>query len=323
MPPEVTVSDEDVVDPKAAATPTGPTISVVDEADHAAGPSPEDAVAAANQRAEQFQRERDAERQRAATAEQQAAQARQSQQQDQVAVLASAVEAANAEAIAARGKLRQAKEMGDFDAEAQAYDDMASARARHDRASVELEMAKQRAPQRHASQTQPANNGGITPATQAWINAHPKFHEPATRDAMLAVHGQLLADGVTAESRAYFRALDTEYARLTASGDDTTMDNRGNGRATPASSSAAPPSRGSTGGTGSEVRTLMGPVRVTERNGQVNITIPPHLRADFDEGAKLCGMTTGAYAYEQVQIARERMNGGNGGLITEEGRSFR
>jgi hypothetical protein len=168
----------------------------------------------------------------------------------------------------------------------------------------------------------------VSEASQRWISSKPEFNRH--RDALILRHQELLNDGIQPDSRAYFRELDSEYDRLT--GGANHRDNNNNGDRSVAGSSngqrqfdGAPPSRGGNGGgsQGGTVNTLLGPVTVRTVNGQTFLTIPDHLRADFAEGAKVVGMSLPEYTMEQVNIARERQSGGTGGLIMEEGRTYR
>lgn len=296
-----------------------PAIELVDEPQHS-GPTPEEALAKSReavQRSEQAARDA---QQREQHAQAELQRVRASQQQDQAAVLASVVEASTAERDRHASAWQQAMEAGDFALAARHNSDLAMATARLDRATADLAVSKASAQRQQqqpgGQQQQPA----VSNRSQDWINSHPEFNRH--RDALIKKHHELVNDGVQSDSPRYFRELDSEYDRLTGKGGDRaggdTMSNsdRGFGGATP--------SRG--GGAGSNantVQTLLGPVGVRTSNGQTLLQIPPHLRELFNAGAKDCGMSVSDYAYEQVQIARERQAGGTGSLIESEGRTYK
>lgn len=284
------------------------------------GPTPEQALAASQEAIQRAERDRDAAIRQARANEVELRQARQTQQQDQMAVLASAVEASTAERDQCQREWQAAMEAGDWAKAAEVNTKLAAAETRRQGAARELEIAKVAGPTRQVQQDQPANTGGYSQATRQWIDAHPEFSRSnAVKQALIAKHAELMDDGIQADSRAYFRALDEEYARLTSGG------NRQENHMQREQFGGAPPSRGNggNGGGGSTVQTLLGPVKVSQRNGQTLIEIPTHLRSDFDEGAKIARISTAEYALEQVKIARERASGETGGLITAEGATYR
>ena len=88
----------------------------------------------------------------------------------------------------------------------------------------------------------------------------------------------------------------------------------------------APPTRGtpSSGAGGNTVQTALGPVTVIRgAGGKVSVKVPDHLRSDFEEGARICGMSLGDYIYDQFQCAQIAARGGDNGLRSAEGREGR
>ena len=293
-----------------------PAVALVEDAGNA-GPTPEEALAQSAERIKALETEAANARRAAETHRTEAQQARASQQQDQAAVLGAAVEAANADVERFQAEYQAALESGDFAKTAQINTKLNGAINRQQRAQGDLEMLKA-GNGRAIPQNQGQSNNGITPATQQWIDSHPEFSAKGhVKDALILYHNQLLRDGLVAESPAYFRALDAEYDRITGNRQEPPMSQ--NNR----QFDGAPPSRG--GGTqgGRTVRTLLGPVGVTQRNGQTLISIPESVRADFEEGARVTQMSLADYALEQVRAAQEREQGGTGGLITTEGATYR
>lgn len=294
-----------------------PAIQIV-EPEAPSGPTPEEALAASRKAIQAAEDQTRAARQREQQTAAQLEQMRHSQQQDQTAVLTSAVEASTAERERHSHAWQAAMEAGDWSAAAKHNSDLAMATARLERASGELAMLKAGAKRQ---QDQPRQQDSVSRASQDWINSHPEFSRH--RDALVLKHQELVNDGVQVDSPRYFRELDTEYGRLTEGGQR--QQNGGRQVADRQQFDGAPPSRGGSGegGQGHKVRTLLGDVYVRQVGEQRFIQIPQHIRADFDEGAKVVGMSVAEYADEQVKIAQERAAGGSGGLIQSEGNTYR
>lgn len=304
-----------------------------------AGPTPEDALADAHKALEKKDKELDESEAARVAAERTASQARDTaareragRVQERAGAVDAAVAAAKADKTAAQSAIRAAREAGDLDAELAANDKLASANYRLN--AGEDEAARIKAFTEGGGGQGGGNGGGggqgsqITPATQRWIDAHPKFKSDKGYNAVaMRAHDQALEDGIAPDSRAYFRALDEAVAKLDGDGgnrreDDMGDQNRGGRRE---SSEGAPSSRGNGGHGGASriVKTPLGSLNVTRRSdGKLAIQIPPALRATFEEGAKISKMDLGDYAYEQVKIAGELADGGNGGLITEDGQKW-
>lgn len=313
-----------------------PTVTI--EAADDTGPTPEEALAAAQKALATKDAAIASERQRAVSAETAAAQARDAAAReragrvtDRAAAVASAAETAAADKQTAITALKMARDAGDFDAEIKAIELLNSATYRQNQTAGEIASMKMVEPGAGTGgdaaprQTQ----GAISPAAQSWIDAHPRFNSDGEyKKIALAAHGQAILDGAPADSQAYFRYLNAAVADLERREADNggNMDrNNGNGGRR-ASSEAAPPGRGNGGhgGAARTVQTKLGPLNVSRRaDGKLGIQIPPNLRADFEEGAKITNMSLGEYALEQVRIADEIAAGGNGGLVTEEGSIYR
>ena len=295
-----------------------PVIELVEEPQHT-GPTPEEALAKSReavQRSEQAARDA---HQREQQAQQELQRVKASQQQDQVAVLASVVEASTAERDRHAAAWQQAMEAGDFPAAGKINTELMAAISRLDRATADLAVSKAGTTQRQqpqGGQQQPA----VSNRSQDWINSHPEFNRH--RDALILKHQELVNDGVQADSPRYFRELDSEYDRLTGKGGDLAGGDRG--MSSDRGFGGATPSRGSgSGGSSHTIDTLLGPVGYRVSNGQEFIAIPPHLRPRFEEGAKDCGMSLIAYTKDQIEIAKERRAGQTGGMIESEGRTYK
>ncbi len=297
-----------------------PPIALEEPPEHT-GPTPEEALAASRKAVNDAQLARAAAESNAQQATAELNRVRSTQRDDQAAVLASAVEASTAERDRCASAWQAAMEAGDFKVAAELNKQLGMASAKLDRASGELAMLQESAKRGGGQQQEPQQ--GVPARSQQWINAHPEFN--THRQALLAKHAELITDGVMVESPRYFRELDAEYDRLTGAG---SRQQESRDMPTPPRQQqfdGGAPSRGNgTGGaSGRTVNTLLGPVSVRRSNGQDIMSITPNLRPRFEEGAKDCGMKLDEYVWDQVQIAREREAGGTGGLILEEGRTFR
>ena len=242
--------------------------------------------------------------------------------------IAAAVEAAKSDQERAKAAMRTAREAGDVEAEAQAIVELQNSSFRFSQASAELAQIQsgQSAPAARANANQ---QPAISPAAQAWIDAHPRFNtDPAYQHEMLAHHHRLARDSGEG-SPAYWRGLDAAHAAIEAregpSHTEKPADRDSEPMAYSATSTAAPSSRGSgSSNSSSRIETLLGEVYVSRNSdGRIGIRIPPHLREVFEEGAAICKMPLHEYAYEQVKIAQERQAGGHGGLITSEGNRYK
>ena len=299
-----------------------PAVALVDEPQHT-GPTAEEALAASRKAIETAEAASRASQQREQAAQAELHRVRASQQQDQAAVLASAVEASSAEHDRHAHSWQAAMEAGDFEAARKHQSAMMMSAAKLERAQGELAVVKAGAQQRQQQQGGGQPQQAVSNASQNWINSKPAFNKH--RDALLLKHQELVNDGIVPESPRYFRELDTEYDRLANNGQQHEggtgeMNKGGQGR----QFDGAPPSRGGAGGSqGGTVRTLLGPISVRQVGGQTMIQIPQNLRESFNEGAKVNNMSVEEYAMEHVRIAREMDAGGNGGLISEEGKIYR
>lgn len=311
-----------------------------DTGDGASDPAAQ--IEAANRRAAAAEAALNTERQGRTRAERTAARAVKVGQVERGASLASQVESATTAVEAAKNAYKMARETGDLDAEVKANNDLAMANARLLNANNEFERAKAGGDADPTSaggdMTDPAGgnaDNGPDPdaASRAWVQAHPKMaYDENYKAQLFGEHKRLVADGVKPNSPAYFRALDAKHSEIEGGGrrngnsdygsDDMNGDQGRQGRG----SGGVSPSRGSANGAGpGTVKTLMGPVGVTQKaDGSFAVRIlDPSRKADFEEGAKISNMPLGEYILEQVKIAQEREGGGSGGLITTEGVAYR
>lgn len=295
--------------------------------------TPEDALAEAQRVIREYdhlQQQLVQEQQARTRAEREAQRAQVGRQQDRGAVLAAAVEAATSAQAQAEAAVEAARESGDIKAEIAANKALLQATFRLEAANAQLSQAQTRGdPTSSAGSMEQPQQQAVSSAAQAWIGRHPRFNsDPHYRATLLAAHGAAVNDGLTPDSPAYFRELDRVAATLEGNdqgGSQVSDNSRPSGSGNQQFSGASPTrGGGGAGGNSSVVRTMLGDVTVTRRpGGKIGVQVPPHLKADFEEGAKISGMQLGDYIYEQVEIARERQGGGTGGLITEEGRTFR
>jgi hypothetical protein len=264
--------------------------------------------------------ERVAAQRRAEEAERLLQEARVGRVEDRAAALRAELESAKTARDAASAAYRAARESGDLDGEQAAIELLTAANVniRQGEADLARHGAAPRADGGAAPQPQaqpPAQK--FTPATQAWIDAHPQFlTDPTYRQMCVAADALARARGLDADTPEYFRDVERTIAReLNGDSPQERRMDRGN--------SGAPPSRGSSNGAGSRiVQTDIGQMRVTEgTGGKLSIAFPnAHERADFEEAARICNMKLADYCHEQVKIDNDRRAGRGTGLITSNGR---
>ncbi|MGB4781060.1 hypothetical protein, partial [Candidatus Methylomirabilis sp.] len=129
----------------------------------------------------------------------------------QVDTVTTALNAAKADAEQAKRDIRSAKDAGDIDAEIDAQDRLAQARAderRLDEAKSDLESRAKAPPKREApQQTDPveAYIQGRTAPTAQWLRAHPEFiRDPRKQAKLSAAHYDAEGEGLVADTPAYF-----------------------------------------------------------------------------------------------------------------------
>ena len=229
--------------------------------------------------------------------------------------LAAEVEAATTAKASAVAAKRAAREAGDLDAEIAADEALTAASYKLERANDAL---KNTPPESQAGQMQDPGSG-VSPAVAQFIAAHPRWHtDKAFRDRLMQEHTALLADGVAAETPAYFRTLHNVARQL----EQPAVQPRENPMPPVDRFNGAPTDRGSPGGGNGQnvVQTALGPVSVTRRrDGSIAVQVAPQALADFEEGARTSKMKLGDYIYEQVKMVTE----GTPDMTNMEGKVFR
>lgn len=245
------------------------------------------------------------------------------------------VESATSEKSSAAQALRAAREAGDIDAELKAQEQLQNAIWRLNEATRDLEAAKGDPTSAAGNVTEDGQGGrqpiagdtGVSPATQSWIDRHPRFtSDIGYRQVMLKAHADAITDGITVDSPAYFRHLDEQAAVLdSGGGGGGGMDVGKLSGSRPLQGNqqdfgGAPTTRGgSNSGQGGSrvVNSRLGPITVRDRSdGKRILSVPPGLKADFEEGAKVCGMKLADYINDIVEQ-------GDTGLIIGEGHDYR
>lgn len=303
--------------------------------------SPEDALAEAHRTITEKDAALVAERQRVTEAETRAREATATAQTVQHQAVGAQVQAADAGITTAKAdhqralaQLKAAKEAGDIDAEVAAQDFLTDARQRFTHFTNE----KNRLGSAPKPAAQPQRNGsGFTPAAQAWIDRHPRYNSDRDyRAYCIGMDAEAISAGHALDSPEYFSFIDNALAQKFPEGGDSGGNQGGqqmpaqrqqNGHA--ASGGGRPNGSSGGGGGGQIYQTGLGPITVRKSRGSdgreiARISIPPgEVRENFEEGARVSGMSLQEYAYEQYVIAEEQRLGGNGGHTTSEGRTYR
>lgn len=336
----------------AARTESGVTLD-----DSAAGQSDADAVREAREalgRANTVARDA---RQREAQATSDAARARDESARmalgrvaDRKAVLAQTVESADAEIGRAKSALQVAFDAGNAEAIASANEALSSAIYRKNNAAGDLaalgDGTSGQQQQQSRQQTEQRASGGDVPGPRSrqWLADHPLFDtDDAYKTLALSAHNAAVRRGFTPETDdRYFAHLDAvmnaaygnDHVSGSNGGQHMPQQNNGGGDQ---GSSAGPSNRGGGGGMQGgfkAVKTGLGTLEVSINNsGGMRIKRPQGSTLEnMEEGAKICfpdewskspDAALTRYLGEQVKIAMEIEQGGNGGLINGEGRDYR
>ena len=207
--------------------------------------------AEANRRREQAEAESARNRAEAEAAKKQVA-------NSQFDTVSTALNASKAEAEQAKRDIRAAKDAGDIDAEIEAQDRLAQARAderRLDEARAELEARAKAPPRREPPPSDPveAYVQGRTAPTANWLRAHPEFIKDSRKQSKLtAAHFDAEGEGLVADTPAYFAHVE-KFLGISGNGAAPTEAPQVKPRAT---APVAPGSAVANGGTSSPVVNL-------------------------------------------------------------------
>lgn len=226
-------------------------------------------------RAQAAEREAARHRQEAERARQEATAARSQAVESQYDTVASSLAAAQAEIEAAKRDIRAAAEAGDYDRQAEAYDKLAAARAKHDRLDdtkrgIEARKAKGDDSATSQLETQTSRGDPVeefiatrTEPTQKWLREHRDYLTDGRKNAKLtAAHFSAVGEGIALDTPEYFEHVEKH---LGMRGDDKSKAANGSGEQPRGANgqfrrASAPPvapvqaSGGGTSGGGSEVR---------------------------------------------------------------------
>lgn len=176
---------------------------------------------AANRRAAESDR-------RAAAAERQAETAQKQVANSQLDTVVTALNAAKADAEAAKRDIRAAKEAQDVEAEIEAQDRLAMARAderRLDEAKADLEARAKAPPKREQPQQVDAAEAYVrnrTPQTEQWLRAHMDFvRDPRKQAKLSAAHYDAEGEGLVADTPEYFAHVE-KFLGITKGGEPPT-----------------------------------------------------------------------------------------------------
>lgn len=270
---------------------------------------------------------------------------------DRKAMLAQAVETADAEIKSALSAKRIAREAGDIEAENDADEVLASARYRKNHAAGELaQLGDAPTSEPTSDRTAPQQGGGQqqwtpSPRARQWMNEHPEFDEKGGyHAAAVEIHNRLAHAGITeASGEIYFNMLNAglsaqfgeNHGRKGAPMNETRPNGGDRG------ANAAPSNRGGANGSGAmkllPLASGLGQVRVQYRqDGTIARAsfVDQNTRENMEEGAKVCypeqyqdektrKAAIDRYTVEQIKIAEQNARGENTGLIYGEGGTFR
>jgi hypothetical protein len=272
----------------------------------------------------------------------------------------SRLEAAQGARDTALASLRAARTNDDFEAEAQAIAALSSAASDEGRYKAELEYIESATRGGGDGRAAGAGSEGgrqqaggydpgaddTPPAEAAWVRGHPLFlSDPRYRAAVVAAANEAIGLGMMRGSPSYLDHIDSLMTDRFGEGHGVTETHgtNGSGRAggngqdsASGRRSMAMPRSGADGGNtegaaGSRVvKTPFGPITV-ERGpeGKPRLRIPPSVKQQLEDGASMMQHADGTpwslaeYAMEQVEIAEEGRQRGDGSLSYESDQVYR
>lgn len=248
-------------------------------------------------RAERYRQEAEDARRAAEQSKLEAGQTRKDAVQSQYDLLTTALTAATNEVESAKRDMKTAIANGDPDAQTEAYDRLAVARAnisRLEEGKFDLE-AKLKAPVE-----QPRDTPKIPVRIQRWIERHPEyFSNQKKNDQLKYLHHVVLDEGHDFDSEEYLESMETHLGlrkpAAEAANDGEAQQQRQPVQQQKGSIVSAPVSREAPSTPGSE------------RGGKITLTLAQR------EAAKIAGVSEKVYAENLSQINKMKANGTYGG----------
>lgn len=253
---------------------------------------------------EQYQRERDEARAQAQERGTEASERRKESLQYQLDSISTAMGAAQSEAEAAKRDIKTAIGNGDSDAQAEALDRLAIARAniaKLEDGKFELEARiKEPEPEPRVQQTSdPIDNLNIPASAKSWLKEHPEYvTNPRLNAKIQYLHHEVLEEGHRFGDPAYFESLETKLG-LRDEQQEEEADN----------APPPPPVR-----TSQRTHIVSAPVsRETPSSSGTRNSANETLTKDEREAAKIAGITEAEYAKQKRRIREMKANGSYGG----------
>jgi len=252
---------------------------------------------------EQYQRERDEARTTAQARETEASQTRHESYQHQLDSVSTAMGAAQSAADAAKRDIKNAIANGDSDAQIEAMDRLASARAdiaRLEDGKMELEARVKEPPKRaDPPQSDPIDQLNIPVSAKSWLKEHPEYVTNPRKNAQIQyLHHEVLDEGHQFGSAEYFESIETKLGMRRAPEPEDDEDD------------APPP-----------------PKKQPQRNHIVSAPVSRDtpsasgrrqensetLTRDEQEAARIAGVSNAEYAKQKKRIREMKANGSYGG----------
>lgn len=210
--------------------------------------------------------------------------------QSQLDAVSTALGAAQSEAESAKRDIRNAINGGDVDAQADAYERLATARANISKledGKFELE-ARIKNPPKEEPVTQ--QQSALPQRIQSWLNKHPEYtRDPRKYDKLRSLHWDVIDEGHDFDSEGYLESMETKLGMREVETEDEPVVTRQ--PAQRSSMVSAPVSR--------EAPSTPN----TQRSGEIKLTVAQR------EAAKIAGVSEKIYAEQLQKINKAKANG--------------
>lgn len=260
----------------------------------------EDLLRAERNRVLQVERERDALNQQVSEQRAESLKLRKDTFQSQFDAVSAALSGAQSEAESAKRDLRNALNAADIDAQVDAQERLAIARANISKledGKIDLEERIKAAPEKLETVEKTNQQQDNTPASvKAWISRHPDYlQEPRKNDKIKSLHWDALDEGHSYGSPEYIDFIDTKLGFKAKAKEDEEIDDDPPQRVQQRTSIVSAPVSREAPSTPDK-----------KRGGQVKLS------TDQREAAKLAGISETEYAKQLTKINEMKANGSYG-----------
>lgn len=214
--------------------------------------------------------------------------------QSQLDAVSTALGAAQSESESAKRDIKTAINNGDPDAQADAYERLATARANISKledGKFELEARIKNPPKVEEPVTQQQN--ALPQRVQRWLQAHPEYiTDPRKNDRIRSLHWEVVDEGHDFDSEGYLESMETKLGMREAQTDDEPVVTQQRQPQQRTSIVSAPVSR-----------EAPSTANISRNNGEIKLSLAQR------EAAKIAGVTEKVYAEQLSKISKMKANG--------------